>query len=210
MKYIYFIIIIFFLSSCTSKTEQVSLIHDYIPNNSIRLIRTEKDTSLLINKDEIYYMLILNRDNIDDIEVDYLIKYKDIDAEIDSEEEYILEENITIDNIEFKINNKIEIIFNNHNYCIYIKELNEDDFSNCNFIYLYNPNNKFYITLNSDLLGLIYHSYAKFNYRFLNHLATVWIETYTLDKDSYMTISIQDNDVKVTSNKIKNKTIHKR
>jgi len=210
MKYIYFIIIIFFLSSCTIKTEPVSLIHDYIPNNSIRLIRTDKDTSILINKDEIYYMLILNKDNMGDIEVDYLIKYKDIDTEIDSEEEYILDEDITIDNIEFKINNKIEIILNNQNYCIYMKELNEDDFSKCNFIYLYNPDSKFYITLNSDLLGLIYNSYTKFNYRFLNHLATVWIETYTIDRESYLTISIEENNINVTSNKIKNKTIHKK
>ena len=79
-----------------------------------------------------------------------------------------------------------------------------------NFIYIYNPDNKFYITLNNDLLGLIYHSYTKFNYKFLNHLATVWIETYTLDKNSYMTISTNENDITVTSNKIKNKTIHKR
>jgi len=210
MKYIYFIIIIFLFTGCSEKIESVSSINDYIPNNSVRIIRTNKDTSVLINKDEIYYMLILNKDNMGDIEVDYLIKYKDIDTEIDSEEEYILDEDITIDNIEFKINNKIEIILNNQNYCIYMKELNEDDFSKCNFIYLYNPDSKFYITLNSDLLGLIYNSYTKFNYRFLNHLATVWIETYTIDRESYLTISIEENNINVTSNKIKNKTIHKK
>lgn len=210
MKYIYLIVIIFLLSSCTYNTEYVSYSNDYMPNNSIRFIRTDNDTSVLINKDNIYYLLLLNKANINDIEVNYLIKYKDIETNIDSEEEYLLEEPITINNIEFDINNKIEIKLNNYNTCIYIKELDKDDYSDCNFIYLYNPDKNFYITLNSDLLGLMYHSYTKFNYRFLQHLATVWIETYTIDMDTYTTLSINDDQFEVTSNKIRNKTIHKK
>ena len=94
--------------------------------------------------------------------------------------------------------------------CIYIKELDEDDYEECNFIYLYNPDKKFYMTLNSDLLGLMYNSYTKFNYRFLRHLATVWIETYTIDNNSYTTLIIDEENFEVTSNKIRNKTIHKK
>ena len=87
--------------------------------------------------------------------------------------------------------------------------MSTDDFEDCNFIYLYNPDKNFYITLNSELVGLIYNSYTKFNYRFLHHLATVWIETYTIDKNTYLTINL-DEDIEVTSRKIRNKTIHKR
>ena len=208
MKYIYIIVIVFLLIGCTDNTEYVSYI-EYTPNNSIRFIRRENDTSILINKDETNYLLLLGNDNINDIEVNYLIKYKNINTNIKFEEEYILSDDITINDIEFDINNKIEIKVDEYNICIYIKELDEDDYSSCNFIYLYNPDKNFYITLNSDLLGLMYHSFTKFNYRFLHHLATVWIETYTIDNNSYTTISLEDT-FEVTSSKIRTKTIHKK
>ena len=209
MKYIYLIVIIFLLTSCSNSTVYAFYTNDYIPNNSIRFIRTDLDTSILINKDNVYYLLLLNEENINDIEVDYIIKYKDIKTSINTEDEYLLEDNITINNIEFNINSKIDINLNDYKICIYLKELSTDDFDDCNFIYLYNPDKNFYVTLNSDLVGLIYNSYTKFNYRFLRHLATVWIETYTLDKNTYLTINF-DDDIEVTSEKIRNKTIHKK
>lgn len=209
MKKIYFIVIIFLLCSCSSQFDNDIEDYDYIPNNSIRFIRIDDETSILINKDNIYYLLLLNRQNIS-MEVDYLIKYKDINTDVEYDEEYILSDNIVIDNTEFKLNNKIEIDINDYNTCIYIKELDEDDYSECNFIYLYNPDNNFYITLNSDLLGLFYHSYTKFNYKFLHHMSTVWIDSFTIDSSSYTTLTITDNDFQITSNKIRNKTIHKK
>lgn len=209
MKYIYFVVIIFLLSSCTYISEEEYEDYNYIPNNSIRFIKTDNDTSLLINKNNTYYLLLINSQNIN-IEIDYLIKYKDVETDIDAEEEYILQNNLVIDEMEFKINNKIEINLNNHSICIYIKELDKDDYGNCNFIYLYNPDNNFYITLNSDLLGLFYHSYTKFNYKFLYHLTTVWIDSFTIDSSSYTTLTIEEDDFTVTSNKIRGKTIHKK
>ena len=210
MKYIYIIVIIFLLTSCSYNTEYVSYSSDHIPNNSIRFIRTNNETSILINKDDIYYLLLLNEENIDDIEVDYLIKYKNIKTNIEYEEEYLLEDSITINNIEFSVNNKIEINMNDNKTCIYIKEIDRNEYEECNFIYIYNPDKNFYITLKNDLLGLIYNSYTKFNYRFLHHLATVWIETYTIDNNTYTTLTIYEENFEVTSNKIRNKTIHKK
>ena len=138
MKYIYIIVIIFLLSGCSDNVEYVSYI-EYTPNNSIRFIRINNDTSVLINKDEINYLLLLNKENINDIEVNYIIKYKNINTNIKHEEEYILNDDIAINNIEFNINNKIEIKIEDYNICIYIKELDKDNYSDCNFIYLYNP-----------------------------------------------------------------------
>ena len=209
MKKIYFIVIIFLLCSCTYQVINEIEDYDYIPDNSIRFIRTKYETSILKKKDNIYYLLILNKQNVN-MEVDYLIKYKNIDTDIECSEEYILNNGIVINNIVFKINNKIEINLNEQNICIYIKELDEDDYDECNFIYLYNPDNNFYITLNNELLGLFYHSYTKFNYKFLHHIGTVWIDSFTIDRSSYTTISIKDKDFQVISNKIRNKTIHKK
>ena len=70
--------------------------------------------------------------------------------------------------------------------------------------------NNIYITLNSELLGLFYHSYTKFNYKFLYHMGTVWIDSFTIDILSYTTITIKDNDFQIVSNKIRSKTIHKK
>lgn len=209
MKNMYFIVIIFLLCSCTYQVVNEIEDYDYMPDNSIRFIRTEYDTSILISKDNKYYLLFLNKQNIN-IEVDYLIKYKNIDTDIECEEEYVLDDDIVIDDIEFKLNSKIEINLNDNNICIYIKELDKDDYSECEFIYLYNPDNNFYITLNNELLGLFYHSYSKFNYKFLHHMGTVWIDSFTIDSSSYTTLTIKDNDFRVTSSKIRNKTIHKK
>lgn len=209
MKNIYFIVIIFLLCSCTYQVVNEIEGYDYLPDNSIRFIRTEDDTSILINKENKYYLLFLNKQNIN-IEVDYLIKYKNIDTNVECNEEYILNDDIVIDDIEFKLNNKIEINLNDNNICIYIKELDKDDYSECNFIYLYNPDNNLYITLNNELSGLFYHSYSKFNYKFLCHMGTVWIDSFTIDLSSYTTLTIKDNDFRVTSSKIRNKTIHKK
>lgn len=207
MKYLYLIAIIFLLPACTYQESTED--YNYLPNNSIRFIRTDNDTSLLINKDNVYYLLLLNKQNID-IEVDYLIKYKNTKTNILSKEEYLLDKNIVIDNIEFRLNNKIEIIFNNQNICIYIKEIDRDDYSSCNFIYLYNPDQDFYITLNNELLALFYHSYTKFNYRFMHHMGTVWIDSFTINSSSYTTLTIEDKSFTVTSHKIRGKTIHKK
>lgn len=209
MKKIFLIVTIFLLCSCTYEIDNEIQDYNYIPDNSVRFIRTNNETSLLINKDDTYYLLLLNEQNID-IEVDYLVKYKNIDTDIESNEEYLLNRDIVIDYIEFRLNNKIEINLSNQNICIYIKELDKDDYSNCNFIYLYNPDKDFYITLDSELLGLFYHSYTKFNYKFLHHMGTVWIDSFTIDASSYTTLTLEDNDFKITSNKIRGKTIHKK
>ena len=209
MKYIHLIVIIFLLSSCTYTPTKVLEDYNYLPDDSIRFIRTDDETSLLINKDNIYYLFLINKQNID-IEVDYLIKYKSTKTNIKYKEEYLLNNDLTIDNVSFKVNNKIEIYFNNQSICIYLKELDEDDYNNCNFIYLYNPDKDFYITLTSDLYGLFYHSYTKFNYRFLHHMSTVWIDSFTIDSSSYTTLTIENDDFKITSSKIRGQTIHKK
>ena len=41
-------------------------------------------------------------------------------------------------------------------------------------------------------------------------LAKVWIDAYTIDKDSYTTLTIKNKDYEVTTYKRRGKTIHKR
>lgn len=207
MKYIFLIVIIFLLPGCSDYYEEEE--YNYIPDNSLRFIRTENETSILINKNNIYYLVLINDQNIE-LDVNYLIKIKDIQTSIEYEEEFLLNDELSINDVTFKLNNKLEIELNNQNICIYIKEIDKDDYGECNYIYLYNPDKDFYITLNSELLILFYHSYTKFNYKFLHHLSTVWIDSYTIDSSSYTTLTLYDKDFTVTNGKIKNKTIHKK
>ena len=72
MKNIFVFLMLFGISSCSYK-EEYKEDYNYLPNNSIRFIKTKEDTSLLINKDNIYYLLLLGDQNIN-INVDYLIK----------------------------------------------------------------------------------------------------------------------------------------
>lgn len=196
MKKIYLLLpLLILLPSCT-KYQKQSEDYNYLEENSIRFIKN-KTTSLLINKDNIYYLLSLDN-NKEDVYRDYYINLKDIDKEI------------TINNIQIKKNDKIEIILDNYNLCIYIKDIDKDNYKNCNFIYLYNIDKDFYITLNNNIEILFYDSYTKFNYKFLYHLSLVWIDTYTIDPSSYLTLTLKEDSYIVKADKIRGKTIHKK
>lgn len=196
MKKIYLLLpLLILLPSCT-KYQKQSEDYNYLEENSIRFIKN-KNTSLLINKDNIYYLLSLDN-NKEDVYRDYYINLKDIDKEI------------TINDIQIKKNDKIEIILDNYNLCIYIKDIDKDNYKNCNFIYLYNIDKDFYITLNNNIEILFYDSYTKFNYKFLYHLSLVWIDTYTIDPSSYLTLTLKEDSYIVKADKIRGKTIHKK
>lgn len=194
MKYIYLMMSLLFLVSCEYREEIED--YNYLDNNSIRFIKTGNDTELLINKDDIFYLIILDNKN-SNIYYDYLIDMNNISS-------------ININNIIFNVNDKIEILFDNKKFCIYKKELDRDNYSDCDFIYLYKIDNDFYITLNNNISVLFYDAYSSFNYRFMYMLSNVWIDSYTIDEDSYTTLTLKDNDYEVSSYKIRGKTIHKK
>ncbi|MGM9882481.1 MAG: hypothetical protein ACI31S_06565 [Bacilli bacterium] len=207
MKCILLLLSLILLTSC--KYSPVVEDYNYLENNSLRFIKTNEDVSILINKDDKYYLLLLEEDNID-IEVDYLIKYKDINTSIKAKKEYLLNKNILIDDLYFKINDKIEIIINNNDFCIYLKELDKNNYSSCDFLYLYNPDDNFYITINNNLKVLFTNSHTKFNYQFMLHLADVWIDSATVDSSSYTTVTINEENFEISSFEIRGKTIHKK
>ena len=196
MKKIYLLLPLLILWPSCTKYQKQSEDYNYLEENSIRFIKN-KNTSLLINKDNIYYLLSLDN-NKEDVYRDYYINLKDIDKEI------------TINDIQIKRNDKIEIILDNYNLCIYIKDIDKDNYKNCNFIYLYNIDKDFYITLNNNIEILFYDSYTKFNYKFLYHLSLVWIDTYTIDPSSYLTLTLKEDSYIVKADKIRGKTIHKK
>lgn len=196
MKKIYLLLPLLILLPSCSKYQKMSEDYNYLEENSIRFIKN-KTTSLLINKDNIYYLLSLDN-NKEDIYKDHYINLKEIDKEI------------TINDIQIKKNDKIEMILDNYNFCIYIKDIDKDNYKNCNFIYLYNIDKDFYITLNNNIEILFYDSYTKFNYKFLYHLSLVWIDTYTIDPSSYLTLTLKEDSYIVKADKIRGKTIHKK
>lgn len=207
MKYIYLIITLFLITGCTYK-EDYKEDYNILEDNSIRFIKENNSTTFLINKDNTYYLLPLSNTSFNE-DVDYLIKINNTNYNIKYKEEYILKNNIVLQDVEFKINDKIEIIINNKKFCIYLKELNRDNFMGCDFIYLYNIDKDFYITLNNNILVLFYDSYTKFNYKFMYELSRVWIDSYTIDSTSYTTLTLYEDNFNVSSYKIRGKTIHK-
>ena len=58
--------------------------------------------------------------------------------------------------------------------------------------------------------ALFYQSYTKFNYKFMYHLSTVWIDSYTIDPSTYTTLTISRDNFEITSSEIRGKTIHKK
>ena len=140
--------------------------YNILENNSIRFIKSDASISFLINKDNTFYLLVLNGTTVTD--TDYLIK---------------------IDNTKYNINYT---------------------FLECDFIYLYDIDKDFYITIDSNLLVLFYDAYTKFNYKFMYELSKVWIDSYTISNDSYTTLTIYEDNFCVSSYKIRGKTIHKK
>lgn len=194
MKYVYLMMSLLFLVSCEYRKEIED--YNYLDNNSIRFIKIGNDTELLINKDDVFYLIILDNKN-SDIYYDYLIDMNSISS-------------ININNIIFNVNDKIEILFDDKKFCIYKRELDRDNYSDCDFIYLYKIDDDFYITLNNNISVLFYDAYSSFNYRFMYMLSNVWIDSYTIDEYSYTTLTLKDNDYEVSSYKIRGKTIHKK
>lgn len=207
MKYIYLIITLFLITGCTYK-EDYKEDYNILEDNSIRFIKENNSTTFLINKDNTYYLLPLSNTSFNE-DIDYLIKINNTNYNIKYKEEYTLKNDIVLQDVEFKINDKIEIIINNKKFCIYLKELNRDNFMDCDFIYLYNIDKDFYITLNNNILVLFYDSYTKFNYKFMYELSRVWIDSYTIDSTSYTTLTLYEDNFNVSSYKIRGKTIHK-
>ena len=61
MKYIYLMMSLLFLVSCEYRKEIED--YNYLDNNSIRFIKIGNDTELLINKDDVFYLIILDNKN---------------------------------------------------------------------------------------------------------------------------------------------------
>lgn len=181
-----------FICSCSYKDNRED--YNFLEDNSIRFIKNDTGIILLINKNDIFYKVILN--DIDDIYYDYVI---DI-----NKTRYFCNNDII-----YRRDDKIEIMMNNKKLCIYMDRYKDSDYRDCNFIYLYDINKDFYIELNDNMV-LLYDSYTKFNYRFMYMLARVWIDSYTIDNDYYTTITFEGDDYTVTSYKRRGKTIHKK
>lgn len=205
MKYIW-IILFLLCTGCTFEEKKED--YNFIPNNSIRFIRNNDDTSLLMYKDDKYYLLLLGNDNID-IEVDYLVTFRDVLSDVGYNYKYVLKNELVINDIVFKVNDKIEVLFNDMTLCIYIKKLDKDNYLYCDFIYLYDYTDDVYITLSNSLLMLFYHSYSRFSFDFMYHMATVWIDSSTINDNSYVTLTITDDDYTINRTKRRGKTIHK-
>ena len=135
--------------------------YNILENNSIRFIKSDASISFLINKDNTFYLLLLNGTTITD--TDYLIKIDNTKYNINYTEEYLLKDTLVLQDIIFKINDKIEIILNNKTFCIYLDKLNKDNFLECDFIYLYGSLNLYsdhileaeYIIINPNILSNI-------------------------------------------------------
>lgn len=190
MKYIYLILCLLICSCSYNKKED----YNYLEDNSVRFIRKNNTTELLINKNNTFYLVVLDN-YIEDIPHDYLID--------------INKSNYIDSNVVVETKDKIEITLDNKKICIYTPKYKNSNYQDCNFLYLYKISKDFYLELN-DNITLLYNSYTKFNYKFMHALAVVWIDTYTVDENSYTTLTLNNNKYIVTSYKRRGKTIHKK
>ena len=106
----YIILSLLLLTSCTNtKYTKEKEDYNYLEDNSIRFIKTDNTTNLLINKSNKYYLILLDKEK-PNIDYDYLIDTNNIKT-------------TKVEDIEVTITSKIEIKLNNQKICIYKKEI---------------------------------------------------------------------------------------
>ena len=143
----------------------------------------------------------LNKTSLNKIKF-FCDNYEDIIVDFESFNKYFLN-TITYDNRSMKDCSERAIV------TFYIEEC-EKLFETYNIDESIDIDDDFYITLSNDMYILFYDSYTRFNYRFMYHLALIWVDSYTIDKSSYLTMTIRDNNFIITTDKIRGKTIHKK
>ena len=103
---------------------------------------------------------------------------------------YLLNTNITIDDLKIFIDDKINIKLNDNLFCVYDIRIDKNNYLNCDFIYLFNNKEDIDITLNNNMKILFYNEYSKFNTKFLTNLYTTWIDTYIITSEEYTTLKL--------------------
>ena len=92
----YIILSLLLLTSCTNiKYTKEKEDYNYLEDNSIRFIKTDNTTNLLINKSNKYYLILLDKEK-PNIDYDYLIDTNNIKT-------------TKVEDIEVTITSKIEI-----------------------------------------------------------------------------------------------------
>ena len=149
-KILLFLIVIILLTGCTEKTEPVNY-EDKINDNSVIFYKDSiiiyhnnkfllymlKDTAIDINK----YSNVINK-------IDYLLTNKIVSNDIEALEKYRFDKNIEVNDIEIFIENKIKIVLNGNNICIYDKDISiSGNYSLCDYIYILNNEEEVYIRI---------------------------------------------------------------
>lgn len=198
------LIFILILSGCQTDIE-VSNYTDDIVNNSIIFYNSNNINSVIIYSNNKYILYILNGNKINLNNyykilprIDYIISRNNINLDKKVIDTYRIYQSIKLNDITVTIDDKIEINLNNENICIYDKNISElGDYSLCNYIYILNNEKDVYINLNDNMKVLFYNEYSKFSNKFLEHLYTTWIDTYTVTKDTLIILELSDSDYNI-------------
>ena len=160
-------------------------------NNYLNNILEDIKNNSEIKEDIIYYNKYSNVIN----KIDYLLTNKIVSNDIEAVEKYRFDKNIEVNDIEIFIENKIKIVLNGNNICIYDKDISDSgNYSLCDYIYILNNEEEVYIDLNDNMKVLFYNAYSNFSNKFLEHLYTTWIDTYIINKDNLTILELKDND----------------
>jgi len=202
-KYV-MLLCIFFLVGCSNEIEVNEYMNE-IKDNSVIFYNTNNINSVIIRSNGKYILYVLNGNKIN---LDYYYKFLPKIDYVISNNEIILNDNeiniykiykqLKLHDVIINVNDKIKINIDNNNVCIYDKNISQyGDYSECGYIYILNNENNVYITLDDDMNVLFYNEYSKFSNKFLEHLFTTWVDTYTISKDKLIILELEsDYDIK--------------
>jgi hypothetical protein len=171
----------------------------------ITFIYDKINKMLLISDNKINILLILEYKNNKIINIykyfninklDYIMSKNNIDINIKYKNKIILYEDIKIKKILLNPTKYgININYDNHLFNIIDgKKIDNKTIINGKFIYIYNFNKNKYIHLNNNIEVLFYNQGEFFSNRFLEHIYSMWLDTYMIQPHEYTTLKLGKNN----------------
>jgi len=168
----------------------------------ITFITLEDSKSLLINKDDVKLLVVLeylNSNKINNVlkmfgveKLDYIIMNDEYNIDI------LANKNKVINNKQLKIkdisffnhDNELKINYLDHNFCVYEKISEKSFYDDCKYIYFLTVDKDIKV---NDSVNMVFYN-EDTNPTYLENLYNQWIDIYMVKKDYFVTLKLDEDN----------------
>lgn len=168
----------------------------------ITFITLEDSKSLLINKDNIKMLVVLeylNSNRMNDVlkvfgidKLDYILMNDEYNIDVLANNSKIINnKQLKIKDVSFSNHNdEMKISYLNHNFCVYEKISNQNFSDDCKYIYFLTVDKDVQV---NDNVNMVFYN-EDTNPDFLEPLYNQWIDVYMVKKDYFVTLKLDEDN----------------